>query len=228
MKKRANCQLKGLANCQEIIQVKWDTTSKVRSCLLGATIYCQGKIVHRLLTIKQNRGIMLDIYVKLAVAPAQQDRIKEKLLMTLKLSIATIDRLELPTSTRMTIIDASTDPQIQSIADAFDAVILGQDVSATKSEETVVDAGGSTVPTSELCNRGDKWLLRFQDSVKGNKYTHELGTADYTQLPSSTSDNLDLTAGVGLALKNALDAVYESPLGNTGVLLSVQQVTRTD
>lgn len=148
--------------------------------------------------------------------------------MTLKLSISTIDRLELPTSTRFTVIDAASDPQIQSIADAFDAVILGQEVKATKSEETVVDAGGDTVPTSELCNRGDKWLLRFQDSVKSTKYTHELGTADYTQLPASTSDNLDLTAGVGLALKNALDAVYESPLGNTGTLLSVQQVTRTD
>lgn len=148
--------------------------------------------------------------------------------MTLKLSLSTIDRQEKPTSTRFAVIDAATDPQIQTLTDSMDAVILGQDLKAVKSEETTVDAGGSTVPTSEECNRGNKWLFRFQDSVTGDKFTGEIGTADNTQLPASTSDHLDLTAGVGLALKNGFDAIYQTRLGNTGVLLSAQQVTRTD
>jgi len=148
--------------------------------------------------------------------------------MAIAISMSTIDRLGLPTSTRMGAITAVTDPQIQALVDAWDAVILGASIRGVKSEDTVVDVGSAVPPADELANRGDKWLARAQDSVKGNIFTHELGTADFSQLPSPTSDFLDLTAGVGLALKTAFDAAYESPLENTGVLLSVQQVTRSD
>lgn len=148
--------------------------------------------------------------------------------MAIGLSLSTIDRLSLATSTRFNAIAAVTDPQIQTLTDALDAVILGASLKATKSEETVVDGGSQIPPSDPLANRGDKWLTRAQDTSTSKIYTHELGTADFTQLPSATSDTLDLTAGVGLALKNAFDAVYESPEGNAGVMLSVQQVTRTD
>lgn len=147
--------------------------------------------------------------------------------MTIAMTLSTIDRQEKPTSTRMDVIDAATDPQIQTVADTMDAVILGQEIRAIKSTEDVIDAGGSVVPTDKDCNRGQKWLMRFQDAT-GKKFTHEIGTADSEQLPTSTADHLDLSAGVGLALKNALDAIYQSPQAETGVLLSVQQVTRTD
>lgn len=148
--------------------------------------------------------------------------------MALAISLSTIDRLSLPTSTRNGVIAAATDPQIQTLTDAWDAIVLGSSIKAVKSEDTTVDVGSQTPPANELANRGQKWLVRAQDSTTGKIYTHELGTADYSQLPSATSDFLDLTAGVGLALKNAFDAIYESPEGNTGVMLSVQQVTRTD
>jgi hypothetical protein len=128
----------------------------------------------------------------------------------------------------MGAIAAVSDPQIQAVADAWDAIILGSAVKGVKSEDTVIDGGSQVPPSEELANRGQKWLARVQDSTTSKVFTHELGTADYTQLPSPTSDYLDLTAGVGLALKTAIDAAYESPEGNTGVLLSVQQVTRTD
>lgn len=148
--------------------------------------------------------------------------------MAIAISLSTIDRLSLPTSTRIAAITAVTDPQIQTLTDAWDAVILGALLKAVKSEDSTIDAGSQTPPASALANRGDKWLVRAQDSTTGKVFTHELGTADFTQLPTPTSDFLDLTAGVGLALKNAFNAVYESPEGNTGVMLSVQQVTRTD
>ncbi len=147
--------------------------------------------------------------------------------MPLAVSLSTVDRLSLPTSTRHAVIDAATDPQIQTLTDAWDAVILGSNIRAVKTEDTVVDAGDSTPPASELANRGDKWLYRAQ-TTNGAIFTGELGVADYTQLPSPTSDTLDLTAGVGLALKNAFDAIYQGKNGLTGVMLSVQQVTRTD
>jgi hypothetical protein len=148
--------------------------------------------------------------------------------MAIKISISTIDRLSLPTSTRMGAIAAVSDPQIQAVVDAWDAVILGAAAKGVKAEDTVIDGGSQVPPAEELANRGQKWLARVQDSTTSKVFTHELGTADYSQLPSPTSDYLDLTAGVGLALKTAIDAAYESPEGNTGVLLSVQQVTRTD
>lgn len=148
--------------------------------------------------------------------------------MAISLSLSTIDRLSLATSTRMGAIAAVTDPQVQALVDAWDAVILGAAIKGVKSEDTVIDVGSQVPPADELANRGDKWLARAQDSTTGRIFTHELGTADYSQLPSPTSDTLDLTAGVGLALKTAFDAAYESPEGNTGVLLSVQQVTRSD
>lgn len=148
--------------------------------------------------------------------------------MAIAMSFSTIDRLVLPTSTRIGAIAAVSNPQIQAIADALDAVILGASIKAVKSEDETIDVGSQTPPADEDANRGNKWLMRFQDSTTGKIYNHELGTADNSQLPSPTSDLLDLTAGVGLALKTAMDAAYESPQGNTGVLLSVQQVTRTD
>ncbi len=148
--------------------------------------------------------------------------------MAIAVSMSTIDRLGLPTSTRMNAIAAVTDPQIQALVDAWDAVILGAAIRGVKSEDDVIDVGSQVPPADELANRGDKWLARAQDSTTGKIFTHELGTADFSQLPSPTSDFLDMTAGVGLALKTAFDAAYESPEGNTGVLLSVQQVTRSD
>ncbi|KKM81032.1 hypothetical protein LCGC14_1333880 [marine sediment metagenome] len=147
--------------------------------------------------------------------------------MPLSVSLSTIDRLTLPTSTRFGVIPAATDPQIQTLTDAMDAVILGALIKAVKTEDTVIDVGVALPPADDDANRGNKWLMRFQDAV-GNIYTHELGTADNSQLSSPTSDNIDLTAGTGLALKNAYDAIYEGKSGETGVLLSVQQVTRTD
>lgn len=148
--------------------------------------------------------------------------------MTLAISLSTLDRLSLPTSTRNNVIAGASDPQIQTLTDSWDAIILGASIKAVKSEDTTVDVGSQVPPADELANRGQKWLVRAQDSTTGKIFTHELGTADFSQLPSATSDFLDLTAGVGLALKNAFDAIYESPEGNTGVMLSVQQVTRTD
>jgi len=148
--------------------------------------------------------------------------------MPIALTFSSIDRMSNPTSTRMGAIAAVSDPQIQAIADALDAVILGSLVKAVKAEETVVDIGSSAPPSDDDANRGNKWLFRIQDSVKGKIFTHELGTADNTQLPDPATDFLDLTAGTGLALKTAIDAAYESPLENTGVLISVQQVSRKD
>lgn len=142
------------------------------------------------------------------------------------LALSTLDRQSNRSSTRFAVKTAATNGELQAVADAVDAIILGSNVSATKVTAEVIDAGSAAPPADKTANRGDKWLMRMQDSTTGQIYTHEIGTADGAQLPSSTDDYLDLTAGVGLALKTAIETAYESPDGNAGVLLSVQQVNR--
>lgn len=146
--------------------------------------------------------------------------------MATDFTVATIDRNSDRTSMRIGVVDAATNPELQAVVDAIDAVVLGSNCSGTKTVATAIDVGSAAPPANKAANRGNKWLMRFEDGTNAEIFTHEIGTADDAQLPSSTDDYLDLTAGVGLALKTALDAVYQSPYGNTGTLISVQQVNR--
>jgi len=146
-------------------------------------------------------------------------------------SIQTYDRENKPTSMSVGADDAVTGANVQALADAVDAIILGTAVSAKTAVTTVVDAGTPGPSAETFAQRGNKWLLRVSVPLdkqgEGDIYTHEIGTADNAQLPSTDSDFLNLAAGVGLALKTAFEAVYESPEGNPGTLLSAQQVNRT-
>lgn len=144
----------------------------------------------------------------------------------------TYDR-SLPTkssSMSISVADAILDATVQALADAVDAVILGTNVKASVTVPNVVDAGTPGPSANVLADRGNKWLFRtnvpLDNQGAGVIYQNEIGTADNAQLPSSDNDFLDLTAGVGLALKTAWDAAYVSAQGNPGTLLSVQQVNR--
>lgn len=143
-------------------------------------------------------------------------------------TMSTVDRLSLPTSTRINVLDAEAVANLQALDAAVDAIILGSAIRGVRTIDFVADGGSALPPANDNANRGNKWLFRSQDTVTAEIFTNELGTADNTQLPSSTSDFLDLTTGVGLALKTAWDAVYITKNGNAGILLSVQQVTRSD
>lgn len=145
-----------------------------------------------------------------------------------KVTLSTYDRLGKQTSMTMAAPDGDITVNVEALVAAVQAVILGSDIKAVQAVETEIEAGSAVAPTDDLANRGMKWLLRFQDSTTGRLYNHEIGTADFTALPTPNTDYLDLSAGVGLALKTAIEAVWRSPGGNAGVLLSVQQVTRTE
>jgi len=144
-----------------------------------------------------------------------------------KLTIKTIDRLSLPSSMSIGVPDAVTNAQVTAITTAMDSLVRGAACGGTVTVSTDEVAQSLTAPNDVEANRSSKWLFRFQDSVTGIVYPHEMGVADYTNLASATSDYVDLTSGAGLAMKTALDAVYRSKAGNSGVLLSIQQVGRT-
>lgn len=146
--------------------------------------------------------------------------------MATTFNIGTIDRQSNRSTLSLGIKTAATTPQLQALVDAVDAIIIGSPASGTKVVSTPVDIGESTPPANKDANRGNKWLFRAQDSVNGKIFTHEIGCADNTLLASADGDYIDLTGTEGAALKTAFEAVYESPYGNAGVLLSVQQVNR--
>ena len=137
-----------------------------------------------------------------------------------------LDRQSNRSTLSVGIKTAATTPQLQALVDAVDGIIIGSEASGTKVVSTPVDVGVSQPPANKDANRGNKWLFRAQDSVNGKIFTHEIGCADNALLASADGDYIDLTGTEGAALKTAFDAVYESPYGNAGVLLSVQQVNR--
>ena len=146
--------------------------------------------------------------------------------MATTFNIGTLDRQSNRSTLSVGVKPAATNPQLQSLVDAVDAVIIGSAASGTKVVSTPIDVGDSTPPANKDANRGNKWLFRAQDSTNGKIFTHEIGCADNTLLASADGDYIDLTGTEGAALKAAWEAVYESPYGNAGVLLSVQQVNR--
>ena len=143
-------------------------------------------------------------------------------------TVSTIDRQQRPTSMQIGADDAILTATVQALVDAVDGVILGAASRGVISVPEVVDAGSQVPPADEQANRGNKWLLRVQEATTGKIFRHEIGTADNAQLADPSSDYVDLTAGVGLALKTAFEAAWESDEARSGVLLSVQQVTRKD
>lgn len=143
-------------------------------------------------------------------------------------TFSTIDRLSKDTSISVQAIDAVLEADVDALAAAIQAIILGATLKAVKSIDTTLQAGSLVPPANEDANRGDKWLFRTQDNVNGKVFKNEIGTADSSALPGPTSDFIDLSAGLGLAVKTAWETVYRSPYGNAGTLLSIQQITRTD
>lgn len=95
--------------------------------------------------------------------------------------------------------------------------------------QIVIDrAGMSTAPAATtLAQRENKFLIRYHDSVTQQKFQASMPTADLTVLPNN-SEFVDLTAGGGLDVKNAFEAIVVSPndAAHTVVVDSIQFVGR--
>jgi hypothetical protein len=91
--------------------------------------------------------------------------------------------------------------------------------------------------SSKLAQKGVKWLCSYMDNTAffddpvnaipnagyQKIFTFSIPCADLTLLPDG-EEYLDLTAGVGLALKTAFDATSRSPYGGRGLLQTVRYV----
>lgn len=78
------------------------------------------------------------------------------------------------------------------------------------------------LPTGDFAVKGVRWLVRGLDS-NGNAVTLQIPGADLSL--SANGKDLDLTTGVGLALANALNAVWKS---NDGEAVTVLEVVYLD
>jgi hypothetical protein len=114
---------------------------------------------------------------------------------------------------------------IQALIDAVADLTLGN----VGSNEVVQDRDIVSVApaASQLAQRENKLLLRYSDGATLQKFSVSIGTFDLSALPLH-SEFLDLTAGEGLALKTAFDAIVVNPTAsaNPVTLNSAQFVGR--
>lgn len=111
-----------------------------------------------------------------------------------------------------TLLDAADDLTIALLA--HETVIL---------TDTFSSAGFAA---SKLAQRENKWLTTMEDNTTHRVEVFTLPGADLTLLSDNHSELLDLSAGVGLAWKNAVEAVYRSISGNQCTMVSVKYVGR--
>lgn len=111
---------------------------------------------------------------------------------------------------------------IATLRTALEAVIIG-----TPRKETIIatdeDIAGA-LPANAFAQREVKWLVSGHDSA-GLSATLEIPTADLDLLAGGTGA-LDITAGPGLALANALNAGWRSRAGNLVTVETIVHVGR--
>lgn len=106
---------------------------------------------------------------------------------------------------------------LATLKSAVDAVIIG--TPRSESVSAINDDIPGVLPTDGFAQRETKWLVSGVDTA-GLTSTLEIPTADLAQLAGGTG-TLDIGAGTGLALANALNAVWRSRAGN---LVTVSQI----
>lgn len=109
------------------------------------------------------------------------------------------------------------------IDDAVAAIQAVTLLNTSKDERLAsVEKFSVSLPTGDYAVKGLRWLVRGVDS-NGNAVTMQIPGADLSL--SANAKDLDLTAGDGLALKTALDAVWKS---NDGEAVTVVEVVYLD
>jgi len=145
-----------------------------------------------------------------------------------KLNYKIVDHDGETSTVGVTIVDlnagniAATLALIATLEAAIDAVIIG----TPRSEQVIAvttDIPG-VLPANGFAQRETKWLVSGVDSA-GITSTLEIPCADLDALASGTGE-LDISAGVGQDLADALNAVWKSRAGNAVTVTKVTPVGR--
>lgn len=124
--------------------------------------------------------------------------------------------------------------QVGALRDAIDDIVIGVEAKESQTVfDTILD---DATPASAFAQRGNKWLVIYHDNTQFfdppvnaipndaylRTYRVMIPTADNSLLADNDTF-LDITAGVGLAFKNAFEAVAKSPAGGSVIVDSVEQ-----
>lgn len=150
---------------------------------------------------------------------------------------------EVSTTTILTgaVTAASIAGLLSDIADmvtAIDNVVLG--VRKSDSLRAFKTPGSNALASDPNAQVERKWLVTYDDITAffdapinsipnagfGKIFSFEIGTADADLLEGNT-EFLDITAGPGLALTTAFQAMGRTPYGGTPRVLSIELVGRT-
>lgn len=106
----------------------------------------------------------------------------------------------------------------QAFRDAVIAVSLG----AMRKEQLLayVTKSATALPTDPFAQRGTRWLVRMVEAVSGNPVTFKIPAANLALLVAG-GENMDITAGAGLALVTAANAYVRSNDGNAATVSEV-------
>lgn len=117
--------------------------------------------------------------------------------------------------------------QMGALTAAVEAVTLGVVAASRWGDNDVVS---NAIPSSGEAQRGKKWNVLIEDTVTHMKTTNYIPTADLSLLPDKPgggkSEDLVLTAGVGLALKDAIEDLVKYP--GTGNAVGVLRIYYAD
>lgn len=112
---------------------------------------------------------------------------------------------------------------VDALATAVAGITLGV---KTKDERGNVEDFPTAQPASKYAQRENKWLVRYHDSVTGNKSTLEIPTADLNELDPTKADRLKIDSGAGAAFVTAFNNVVLGPDGNAASVDEVLFVAR--
>jgi hypothetical protein len=124
--------------------------------------------------------------------------------------------------------------QVGALRTATDALVRG--VIANESQTVFNTILSQALPADADAQRGNKWLVSYHDNTQFfdapvnaipndaylRKFRVMIPTADNSLLADNEND-LDITAGAGLAFKTAFEAVAKSPAGGSVVVDFIRQ-----
>lgn len=120
--------------------------------------------------------------------------------------------------------DDASDAELTALATAIDGISLATVGEQFITEKVVKSAGSAATPPG-TASRGKKFVLKYRDNTLNKTHQIEIPGGDDGLLATGT-DNLDLTADEGLAVKTAFEAAVVSPAGNPTTLYAIEFDTR--
>lgn len=119
---------------------------------------------------------------------------------------------------------AATEALLGTLLTAIQGMSLGLLANETIVWSDTYSAAGFAA--DKAAQRELKWLVSMEDNTTHRIESFTIPCADTSLLPNSHSESIDLTAGAGLALKNAVEAVYRSINDHSCTMVRVKFVGR--